>query len=179
MVWLRSALMWCFAAAIMVGLDHQVTESQNNGSRRGMLEVIWSNTLVFRMSCSIAFPGLWVKLTGYRSLSPSRHSWKYERHFLSFSLRALFPVTVFDQRLSRVALQWHLWAPSVLVAAPRHGMWTSICTVYLSIPWPNPLPPSMHLPCSSLSPCPLECGIPEPDQMRLCEIHSGFCKGWS
>lgn len=66
-----------------------------------------------------------------------------------------------DQSVSRVALQWHLPAPSAFMDTSHQSPWTHMCPICLSIPWPDPLPPRLHLLCYSLSLCSQGPGIPE------------------
>ena len=64
---------------------------------------------------------------------------------LSSSLQALLPVTMIDQRLSRVPSQWHVPSRSALMGASHQGWW-AVCAVCLSVPWPDPFPPSFFSP---------------------------------
>ena len=83
---------------------------------------------------------------------PSCPFWRLEWHWLSSSLWAILPIAMIIQRFLRVASQWHQPALSADMDASHQGPWTYVCPVRLSIPWPDHLPPRVHLQCSKLSP---------------------------
>lgn len=78
---------------------------------------------------------------GPTSLPSRRRGW----HLLCSSLQELLPTAMIDYRLSSIALQWYLPAPSVLMCASHQGPWIYMDPVCLSLPWPDPFPPRVHL----------------------------------